>query len=72
MEDFLTLKLSRLENFKALKLSWLENVRALIQLMTGNNNLNILSAGLCCLFMITWFMGAVWIILGLTKKCVKF
>jgi hypothetical protein len=31
------------------------------------NKLNILAAGLCCLFLVTWFMVAVWIVLGLIK-----
>ena len=40
--------------------------------MKGKNNLNILAEGVCCLFILTWFMGAAWIILGLIKRCVKY
>ena len=39
--------------------------------MKGKNNLNILAEGVYCLFILTWFMGAAWIILGLIKKIVK-
>jgi hypothetical protein len=30
------------------------------------------SEGLCYLVIITWFMDAAWIILGLIKRCVEF
>jgi hypothetical protein len=42
------------------------------QLMIGKNNLNILEEGLCCSFIIPWFMGAAWIILGQIKRYVQF
>jgi hypothetical protein len=35
-------------------------------------NLNILAEALCCLFIITWFKGAAWIILGWLKDVLNF
>ena len=41
--------------------SWLENFMAL-KIKKAKNNLNILAEGLRGVFIITWFMGAAWII----------
>jgi hypothetical protein len=55
-------------------LTHIQNVHVVIAQPKGyglGNNLNILAEGLCCLFIITWFMGAARIILGQIKICVK-
>ena len=75
MKNFLTLKLSRFVNFLT-QSKTLKGPKTLNsgknQLRTGKNNLKILVEGLCCLFMITWFMGADLNIFGLIKRCVNF
>ena len=74
-KSFRALKFSRLENLLTLKPKTLkENIRALkVSILEESindrrKNLNILAEGLYFIFIITWFMGAALIILGLIKR----
>ena len=78
-KSFRALKFSRLENLLTLKPKTLkENIRALkVSILEESindrrKNLNILAEGLYFIFIITWFMGAALIILGLIKRWLTF
>ena len=64
MEYFRSLKLSCSDSFKALKLS--------ILVEEEEKNLSIITEGLGCLFIFTWFMVAAWISVRLIIRCLIF